>query len=120
MGGVGDHVYAWSEGADEDAHHDGAACQPQLDGQLDAGDTDGDGTQEQTQRDTDENGHEVGLIQAFYGIAEYLLDVVDGRSFPDDRQAVAQLQHQFRGGKQLDTGTVNAGDVDAEGIAQAE
>ena len=113
-------MQARTERADQDADDDRAARQSQLYGQADARNADGDAPQHQSQNQSDEDRHEIGFVEVLDGVAENLLDVLDRRGFADDRQAVAHLEPQVGRCEQLHARTVDAADVDAVVVAQAQ
>ena len=114
--GVGNHVKARAERADQDADDDRAACQAEFYGQADARDAYGDAPEREPEDQADEDCHEVGLFEVFHGVAEYLFHMLDRCGFTHDRQAVAHLQTQVGCGQQLHARTVDAADVDAVGV----
>ena len=109
-----------AERADEDADDDRTARKAQLHGNRDAGDRYGDASERQAENQTDEDRHEVGLIEAFHGVAEDFLDVADRLRFAHHRQTVAHLEPQVGRGQQLHARTVDAADVDAVVVPQAQ
>ena len=118
--GIGNHVHPGAERADENAHDDRAARQSQFHGDRDARHGDRDASEREAEDQADENRREVRFVEALHGVAEDLLDVADRLRLAHDRQAVAQLQSQVGRGEQLHARTVNAADVDAVVVAQAQ
>ena len=110
-------MQAWPEGAKQDADDDGSAGQAELHGCGDAGDGDGERSEYEPEYYAYEYDDQVGFVEAPHGVAEHLLDVVNGGGFAHHGEAIAELEDQIGRGQQLHTGAVDAADVDAVVVA---
>ncbi len=93
---VGNHVEPRPERADEDADENRSARQSEFDGYRNPGYRNRNASERQTQNQTDEYGRQIGLVEAFHGVAEDFLDAADVFGLAHDGQPVAQLEQQGR------------------------
>ena len=100
---------------DEDTHDDGSARKPQPDGITQA-EVEGDAPQQQTERDTDEDRHHVGLFEMFHLIAQFVDDLFHTVLRAHHGDAVADAQHEFGRGQELEVGTLHAAHRHAEAV----
>lgn len=119
-GGVRDEVEFRSEATDEDADNHGTSGKTHADGRRESGQGNGNGAEEYAQYDSDEDDGEVRVLELRVGVAEDFCYVVDSFLLADDRQPVAELQHEVGRGKELYAGARHTGNVDAVAIAEPE
>ena len=118
--GIGYHVHSRPERTNQDTYDNRSAGKSQLHRSTDARQGNGNRTQSQPQDDTDKHRYQIRFFQALDGISQHFFHILDGGSLTYHCQTVAQLQSQFRGGKQLHAATVHTADVDAVMIAQVQ
>ena len=112
-GGVGVDLIAITEGADEDGYYEGTACETELDGDVDAGDGDGELTDEHTGEDAEEDGADVGVVEVLDVGTDEVADLINVLLAAGDHEAVAYHKAEVACSEEFHTITGDAGDVDA-------
>src|ERR1700687_756427 len=80
----------------------------------------GNRADENTERDADENGYAIGLLQRTPAVAEQLGNFVERFLIPDNLQHVTELKLQLAPGGHLNFRARHAGDSHAEAAGKIE
>ena len=107
-----------TEAAEQQRHDQRTTCQTQLNGLRHVQQR--NGTQQNTERDTDEDRHQIRLTEFFERITQYGGDLLDRILRTYDHHAIADLKLHSLIGNQIDTGTIDARNVDAVAGPQAK
>ena len=94
----------------DEGHHQGAARQTQLERRRESRQIEGNGAEQYTQSNADEDRQHLHLLQFLLDVADHTGHGLDGIEPPHQVQDVAKLQAGLAGRHQLDAGPVEARD----------
>lgn len=112
-GGIGYEFGTISEASDEDGYDEGAACQTEFDGCGDAWKCYGYCTEDDTDKDADEDGREVGMLEFLDAVAHHTCHTIYCIFGAYHHDAVAYLHSEAVVGKKVHIASANACDIDA-------